>query len=196
MYNTAQRKRREADNHLPAIRRMPGVATRISPPNVLRKKCRGKKSVSNTWSPDMFVTSPLSELAHLRSSDKVNDMRSSTPQNDSHISLGAFQLGSLRITNGIPTPEPSIRGGRRIPASSSNPSLPMQDDYFTASEGASRTSLYSDDLSDDGSITPTSEGSPAHDDEGPPTPRRLNVSRTPDIHISRARSPQPPRLTG
>ncbi|KAI9729070.1 MAG: hypothetical protein M1828_000155 [Chrysothrix sp. TS-e1954] len=115
----------------------PGIATRSSLGKPLRKKSLSRgKTQAQTWSPDMFVASPLAALAKLQGKDgqpQKPRSRPETPGEGEHLPLGAYQLGSLRITNGIATPEPSICGKtavKREMFSHGNES------YFTAPEGA------------------------------------------------------------
>lgn len=107
---------------------------RKSPPS---KTTSGKKRNAQTWSPEMFVASPLSKLASIPSLT-ADGPRSGTPVGTEVIQLGSHSLGSLHITNGAATPEPSIFSAPDAQLSRS--SLFEREDYFTASEDADNAS--------------------------------------------------------
>lgn len=116
----------------------PGIATRTTPSNVLRKPRPAQPSTAElapkrqTWSEDMFVNSPLSKIAHLQDDDQleVAVTRCETPSEVGYP-LGAYQMGALRVTNGAASPEPSLEQfQRRISRDVSGSHLRRMDDYF------------------------------------------------------------------
>lgn len=92
------------------FRAIPGTATRR---NTLRKQPpsqKARKHKPQTWSPDMFIQSPLTTIASLSSANrevKADAVRSTTPCPD-YPQLGVHELGSLRVINGAVSPQPSI----------------------------------------------------------------------------------------
>lgn len=114
----------------------PGLATRDSSPNVLRKKKRpdaSDRETSQTWSPDMFITSPLAQLANLKDGQMHDAVARAATPSECDYQLGAYKLGSLRVINGAASPEPTQLSAPRVPTSHTN--LTRMQDYFTASDG-------------------------------------------------------------
>lgn len=120
----------------------PGLATRGSPTDALRKPC-GQQEPSlkdlkeHEWKLEMMGTSPLTRLATL---DLAGDGRNSptpraqTPGDMAYSHLGSLQLGSLVVTNGAASPTPSVMS-KKVNHRKSTPDLSQEEDYFTASEG-------------------------------------------------------------
>lgn len=120
----------------------PGLATRGSPTDALRKPC-GQQEPSlkdlkeHEWKLEMMGTSPLTRLASL---DLAGDGRNSptpraqTPGDMAYSHLGSLQLGSLVVTNGAASPAPSVMS-KKVNHRKSTPDLSQEEDYFTASEG-------------------------------------------------------------
>ncbi|KAL8822316.1 MAG: hypothetical protein Q9191_006947, partial [Dirinaria sp. TL-2023a] len=112
----------------------PGLATR-TPHDMLRRppppdRCDWEAERQYYFNPDRPRSSPLSELAALAESRSaalaLSEGGRSTPVGFSQ--LGGLGLGTLRITNGAASPEPSI-------ASKPLSDCASHDEYFTASEG-------------------------------------------------------------
>lgn len=113
----------------------PGIATR----DKKGQKKEAKKLQTQTWSPDMFGQSPLSKIVRMAPPDiaQMDLARSSTPDLTANY-LGGHEIGSLRVTNGAISPEPSIYEQRPLTAES-NPSS-RNERYYSASEGTGRDS--------------------------------------------------------
>ncbi|KAL8773142.1 MAG: hypothetical protein Q9209_001818 [Squamulea sp. 1 TL-2023] len=90
----------------------PGIATR-SPEDILRKPpppeiVRSQADRDYYYNPALPVSSPLSRLANLRSSQTGR----STPSELDYSHLGALRPGTLRVTNGTASPAPdSVSNG-------------------------------------------------------------------------------------
>jgi len=115
----------------------PGIATR----DKKSKKTPTKKEQTQTWSPEMFGTSPLSRLERMSPTYDPfvaqNIDRSLSPDLSY---LGDYKLGSLRVTNGAATPEPSICGDRPATSGGLSSKSSREDNYYTASEASGRDS--------------------------------------------------------
>ncbi|TKA43716.1 hypothetical protein B0A49_13397, partial [Cryomyces minteri] len=130
---------------------VPGLATRGGPDNdVLRKPIppmplsspetdsQRPHSEQPMWPNNIASVSPLTHLAAL---DLANDRRqlfeerASTPSDINYSHIGALRLGSLHITNGAASPEPSTI----LELTQSKPISDAQaeEGYYTASEGRS-----------------------------------------------------------
>lgn len=112
-----------------------------------KKKSTPDLTSHQTWSPEMFTSSPLSKIAGWESKDDgaAEIARSETPDATSTY-LGTHQLGSLRITNGMASPEPSIYEMR--PKTMESAASSRHEGYYTASEGSGRDSpAKSEDVS-------------------------------------------------
>ncbi|KAK5162537.1 hypothetical protein LTR04_003484, partial [Oleoguttula sp. CCFEE 6159] len=130
---------------------VPGLATRGGPDNdVLRKPIppmplssprtdsQRPCSDQSMWTNNIASVSPLTHLAAL---DLANDRRhlfeerASTPSDINYSHIGALRLGSLHITNGAASPEPStiLELTQAKPISD----IQAEEGYYTASEGRS-----------------------------------------------------------
>ena len=94
---------------------LPGVATRDGHAKLQKKQSSSRKlrkSITQTWSPEDFTQSPLEQLAGLNSTSAGADApqlsRENTPYKEQYSQLGMHKPGSLRVTNGVASPEPSI----------------------------------------------------------------------------------------
>ncbi|KAF2810378.1 uncharacterized protein BDZ99DRAFT_570958 [Mytilinidion resinicola] len=122
----------------------PGLATRGSPTDVLRKPVEHMEAqidqrMEHEWRVDkMMVHSPLTRLAALDAAREGQDSstpRCQTPGDLAYSHLGALKLGSLTITNGAASPAPSVRSNM-LDRRKSTPDMNQEEDYFTASEGS------------------------------------------------------------
>ncbi|KAF2499426.1 hypothetical protein BU16DRAFT_578998 [Lophium mytilinum] len=123
----------------------PGLATRGSPTDVLRKPVENLEAQidqrsEHEWRVDkMMGHSPLTRLAALDAAREGQDSstpRCQTPGDMAYSHLGALKLGSLTITNGAASPAPSVRSNM-MDRRKSTPDMNQEEDYFTASEGSS-----------------------------------------------------------
>lgn len=118
----------------------PGLATRSSPPNAVRRTWNAWKGAQadpqeHKWKVEMMGTSPLTRLAALDLADDGRDSptpRAQTPGDMDYSHLGSLKLGSLVVTNGAASPAVSAR---KISRRRSNADISQEEDYFTASEG-------------------------------------------------------------
>lgn len=110
-----------------------------------KKKSSPDLTSHQTWSPEMFTSSPLSKIAGWQSQNNgvAEIARSETPDAMTTY-LGTHQLGSLRITNGIASPEPSIYEMR--PQTMESGASSRHEAYYTASEGSGRDSPAKSEL--------------------------------------------------
>lgn len=100
----------------------PGVATRKPSKSTIREDGGSPKTPGTGWKPDMLGNSPLSRLEDLAESAEAGDKRASllvdalhaaarpiTPADLEYSHTGSLRIGSLIITNGVPSsPGPSI----------------------------------------------------------------------------------------
>jgi hypothetical protein len=116
-----------------------GVVARNSPVEGIRRTWNSWKTPKldeqeeAKWRVDTMGKSPLARLAALDLAEEAHRSptpRAQTPGELEYSHLGSLQLGSLRVTNGEPSPAPSTRLGRRR----SNPNLSCGEDYFTPAE--------------------------------------------------------------
>lgn len=149
------------------LRPPPGTATRSKvqklKKNPSNRQANGRDaSKSKTWSPEDFTASPLSAIAGLGSISAGAGELSERPRGSLDLewtNIGTMKHGTLRITNGAATPEPSIRSGLQPPP---RPVLPQsQDDYFTCSEGNGDSASLGNLSTDDTGSTLSVEGAPA-----------------------------------
>ena len=124
------------DSVLAPVRRKslytPGIATR-SPSDILRKPPQPDNSLSQLdrdyyYNPARPESSPLTQLAKL---NLVEDGRATPSSIHNFPQLGGLQLGTLRVTNGIPrndTPD--------LLCCSHTPDSKIHEEYYTASEGS------------------------------------------------------------
>ncbi|KAH7062361.1 hypothetical protein B0J12DRAFT_235502 [Macrophomina phaseolina] len=120
---------------------VPGLATR-NPFDVLRKQddappvARSASPVeeeSHPWKPEQLGPLPLAQVASLEvPQDDRTDHRAQTPGDMDYATL-SNKIGTLMITNGAPSPAPSIIS-RRLERKSSLPEL-RQDDYLSVGTG-------------------------------------------------------------
>ncbi|KAF2266297.1 hypothetical protein CC78DRAFT_153403 [Lojkania enalia] len=119
----------------------PGVATRGSPTDGKRRTWNSWKTPQPDpreakWKVEMMGASPLARLASLDLAEEEGREspapRARTPGDMDYSHLGTLKLGSLVVTNGAASPAPSAR---KIIRQQSNPHMPQEEDYFTASEG-------------------------------------------------------------
>ncbi|KAI9655662.1 MAG: hypothetical protein M1831_004814 [Alyxoria varia] len=147
----------------------PGTATRDDAQKVLKKKKsslrRKKQNKTQTWSPDMFVQSPLTALATLNSPSQDiqseiqgSPSRTATPTQD-RSSLGMHKLGSLRVINGIASPAMSILS-KDDDAASRIGTEQEQDGYFTARSSVQEENNARTPLTDSSSVSLPSERTP------------------------------------
>lgn len=89
------------------------------------------------WKPEMISPSPLEALSALDFPKTLGDVdkRASTPVDRAYAHLGTLKIGSLRIMNGASSPEPSSTPKVRPVDRSTEMRLPVDEDYYTASEG-------------------------------------------------------------
>ncbi|EKG14649.1 hypothetical protein MPH_08122 [Macrophomina phaseolina MS6] len=120
---------------------VPGLATR-NPFDVLRKQddappvARSASPVeeeSHPWKPEQLGPLPLAQVASLEvPQDDRTDHRAQTPGDMDYATL-SNKIGTLMITNGAPSPAPSIIS-RRLERKGSLPEL-RQDDYLSVGTG-------------------------------------------------------------
>ena len=167
-----------------ALGAAPGNATRDDGQKGVKKKRSSlqwrKPKKTQTWSPDMFVQSPLTALATLNSATQDAQggaqefsSRTATPTQD-HSSLGMHKLGSLRVINGIASPAMSILSKDDDTTSRTGIDL-EQDGYFTACSSVQGENYARTPLTDSSSLSLPSERSPTSSSPILPSPR---------IHIS------------
>ncbi|KAL2046013.1 hypothetical protein N7G274_001460 [Stereocaulon virgatum] len=154
----------------------PGIATRNAS-DILRKPPPPDSNLSQLdrdyyYNPARPESSPLAQLAKL---NLVEDGRATPSSIRNFPQLGGLQLGTLRVTNGIPRNEtPDL-----VPQSPT-PDLKNQEEYYTASEGSLTASLSG--------VFPRSSGSPPDTqgetlpsfhsgDEDNVTPRESSIPR-------------------
>ncbi|KAK3168009.1 hypothetical protein OEA41_004455 [Lepraria neglecta] len=148
----------------------PGIATRNAS-DILRKPPQPDSNLSQVdrdyyFNPDRPESSPLAQLAKL---NLVEDGRATPSSIHNFPQLGGLQLGTLRVTNGIPrndTPDFICR--------SATPNSKTQEEYHTASEGSLTGNLSSvfpctsrSPLQTEGEIQPSFQS----EDEDNVTPR-------------------------
>ncbi|KAF2474551.1 uncharacterized protein BDR25DRAFT_301255 [Lindgomyces ingoldianus] len=120
----------------------PGLATRGSPTDGTRKPWNSWQTPqverqTQKWHLGLMGTSPLTRLAALDLAEDGRESptpRAKTPGEMEYSHLGALQLGSLVVTNGVPSPAPSAR---KLPREKGDLVGSLEEDYFTASEGSS-----------------------------------------------------------
>lgn len=127
------------DSMMSPIRRRslytPGIATR-TPNDILRKPPPPERLQSQAdrdyyFNPNLPQSSPLTRLAALEIGEGSGGR--STPSNLGYSHLGGLRPGTLRVTNGTPSPAPeSINPLRMHPPSQESLGC---DDFFTALEG-------------------------------------------------------------
>ncbi|MCJ1455577.1 hypothetical protein MMC28_005932 [Mycoblastus sanguinarius] len=117
----------------------PGIATRNAG-DILRKPPPPPDAIESSINRDYYYDpsrpqcSPLSQLAALNFSE---DGRS-TPSDLQYTQLGGLKLGTLRVTNGTASPIPRSQTPNLV-CRSITPESKAQDEYYTASEGGSRS---------------------------------------------------------
>ena len=133
----------EADQVISPIRRRslftPGLATR-NPNDILRKpppppdRSQTETDRERFYNPYLSEFSPLARLAALDLANRSfsPEPRCGTPSDVNYGNLGC--LGSLRITNGVASPVPSVRSTVNL-SRNLTPDFRRQKDYFTVSEG-------------------------------------------------------------
>ncbi|KAF2749939.1 hypothetical protein M011DRAFT_475260 [Sporormia fimetaria CBS 119925] len=116
----------------------PGLATRPSPVDNARRSWNLRKAASHSsrgvnWKADVKDASPLTRFAALDMPEEDSESstsRARTPGDMDYSHLGSFKLGSLVVTNGIPSPAASMRNVTRR---NSNSVLSKEGDYFALS---------------------------------------------------------------
>lgn len=104
----------------------PGIATRNAS-DILRKPPKPLTDNEYYYDPSRPETSPLSRLVSL----SVGEDGRSTPCDLHYSQLGGLQLGTLRVTNGVPGDQPANLAYRSV-----TPESKTHDDFYTASEGS------------------------------------------------------------
>lgn len=117
----------------------PGVATRHARATLVthRKSLPAPIAEPQVWKKDMMVASPLARLTGfegLEAPPTFVENRAHTPTDQEYGHLGNMKHGSLMITNGPPSPVPSIATNGRTSRRCSDE---REEDFFTASENGS-----------------------------------------------------------
>ncbi|KAL8789836.1 MAG: hypothetical protein Q9213_000904 [Squamulea squamosa] len=199
----------------------PGIATR-SPEDILRKPpppelVRSQADRDYYYNPALPVSSPLSQLANLRSPQTGR----STPSELDYSHLGALKPGTLRVTNGTASPAPceqdtnaaptpaldSVSYGGSYEPSESGRSEP--EGYLTMSDLIGNTSYGSQDnscstvASQAETTTDTatrslyiSPGTGLHSRRGSGARSFVSVQSLNPSHVSIKRKPLPPSFAG